>query len=206
MAGGAGMSISRISAATLDAIRTADIRHVLLSYGVKLKKNACHCPLHEDKHPSASIKHNYFHCFTCDVTLDSIGFIMRLDGCSFVDAVAKAAAIHSIPLRTDNAAESARYAAAFRAAQPEGQALYYWREDLLRWLRERRNASLELHHKAKAFIIEHSMEHSRADLVADIGDQYEHRYQVLDEQIVAVLTAKWEDLVPLYRRAQEVAA
>ena len=90
------MSFGRISSYTLDAVRGADIKNVLLAYGVKLRRNLCCCPLHNDQHPSASIRHNRFHCFVCDLTLDSIGLIMALERCSFTEAVGKAAAIHGI--------------------------------------------------------------------------------------------------------------
>jgi len=45
------------------------------------------CPFHEDKHPSASIKNNRVHCFSCNKTWDAISFIMETRKTDFVGAV-----------------------------------------------------------------------------------------------------------------------
>lgn len=49
---------------------------------------AC-CPFgtHEDKHPSFGVKHNYYTCFSCGKTGDSIQFIMDLHNMPFDKAV-----------------------------------------------------------------------------------------------------------------------
>jgi hypothetical protein len=46
------------------------------------------CPFHPDKTPSAIInKNNTFHCFSCDLHMDSIAFIQKLYGISFNAAI-----------------------------------------------------------------------------------------------------------------------
>jgi hypothetical protein len=48
------------------------------------------CPFHDDRKPSAVInKNNTFHCYVCNIHLDSIAFIQKLQGLNFVQAVKK---------------------------------------------------------------------------------------------------------------------
>lgn len=67
-----------------------DIRTALEYYGVKINRNnTCLCPFHNDHHPSAYVYPNAFHCFTCNVHYDVIGFVMELFGLSALDAAKK---------------------------------------------------------------------------------------------------------------------
>lgn len=67
-----------------------DIRMVTERYGIEIKRNnTCLCPFHDDHHPSAHIYPNAFHCFTCNVHYDILGFVMELFGLSAIDAVKK---------------------------------------------------------------------------------------------------------------------
>lgn len=67
-----------------------DIRAVVEYYGVEIKRNnTCLCPFHNDHHPSAYVYPNAFHCFTCNVHYDVIGFVMELFGLSALDATKK---------------------------------------------------------------------------------------------------------------------
>ncbi len=50
-------------------------------------KNIINCPFHEDKHPSAGIKNNKLHCFTCGETWSGLDIIMKQQGLNFPDAV-----------------------------------------------------------------------------------------------------------------------
>lgn len=64
-----------------------DIRNVCELYGVHFNsRNQANCPFHEDKHPSASIKHGRFHCYVCNLHLDIFDFVTRITGCDFPDA------------------------------------------------------------------------------------------------------------------------
>lgn len=67
-----------------------DIRMVTERYGIEIKRNnTCLCPFHNDHHPSAYIYPNAFHCFTCNVHYDILGFVMELFGLSAIDAAKK---------------------------------------------------------------------------------------------------------------------
>lgn len=45
------------------------------------------CPFHEDKTPSMYVKNNFYHCFSCGVTGDTIDYIIKTKNISFVEAV-----------------------------------------------------------------------------------------------------------------------
>lgn len=67
-----------------------DIRKVAEYYGIEIKRNhTCLCPFHDDHHPSARIYPNAFHCFTCNVHYDVLGFAMALFNLSALDAARK---------------------------------------------------------------------------------------------------------------------
>lgn len=56
-----------------------DMRTVVEYYGIEVKRNnTCLCPFHDDHHPSAHIYPNAFHCFTCNLHYDVLGFVMAL--------------------------------------------------------------------------------------------------------------------------------
>lgn len=118
---------SRIAAAVLDQIRSGDIRQVLAAYGGEVRGKAWRCPLNDDRRPPAGKWRNRFRCFACNLTLDNIAMIEKLDGSSFLEAVSKAASIFGFTVST----EAVQSSAAWRKAQSEGEALYNWREDRL---------------------------------------------------------------------------
>ena len=45
------------------------------------------CPFHIDKTPSFYIKKNFGHCFSCGKTVDTIQFLIEVEGLSFIQAV-----------------------------------------------------------------------------------------------------------------------
>lgn len=49
----------------------------------------CSCAFHEDKNPSAVIylKDNVYHCFSCNLHLDSIAFAQKIFNESFINSV-----------------------------------------------------------------------------------------------------------------------
>jgi len=49
------------------------------------------CPFHDDKHPSFSVNEDkgLFHCFGCQESGDVIDFVMKIEGVSFIDALAE---------------------------------------------------------------------------------------------------------------------
>ena len=55
------------------------------------------CPFHgADKKPSATIKGDFFHCFTCGESLDHFAFIQKMEGCTFTEALATGAELCGI--------------------------------------------------------------------------------------------------------------
>lgn len=74
----------------------------LIDQRVKLKKMgknhmAC-CPFHDEKSPSFSVNEagQFFYCFGCGASGNGIGFVMRYDNLSFVEAVKKLAMAHGM--------------------------------------------------------------------------------------------------------------
>jgi len=47
----------------------------------------CICPFHNDKSPSMYTKNNFFFCYSCNWSGDTIKFLMERDNLSFVEAV-----------------------------------------------------------------------------------------------------------------------
>lgn len=67
-----------------------EMRDVVEHYGIEIKRNnTCLCPFHDDHHPSAHVYPNAFHCFTCNLHYDVLGFVMALFGLSALDAAKK---------------------------------------------------------------------------------------------------------------------
>lgn len=56
-------------------------------YDFKKKGQNVACPLHEDIHPSASIKFNRLICFSCGAKMDSIALTMKLNSLNFKEAI-----------------------------------------------------------------------------------------------------------------------
>lgn len=66
------------------------MRDVVEHYGIEIKRNnTCLCPFHDDHHPSAHVYPKAFHCFTCNLHYDVLGFVMALFGLSALDAAKK---------------------------------------------------------------------------------------------------------------------
>lgn len=82
--------------AQIEAARRADLKQLVQSYGIDLKKHGqdwvgC-CPFHEDKTPSFVVSpgKNLWHCLgACSRGGSSIDFVMQMDGVTFRDAVLK---------------------------------------------------------------------------------------------------------------------
>ncbi len=84
----------RISKAEIEAIkRDHDLKAVIESYGVKLRKKGANyvglCPFHKEKTPSFTVnpKTNLYHCFGCDAGGDVIGFVTKQEGIGFREAI-----------------------------------------------------------------------------------------------------------------------
>lgn len=60
------------------------------SKGVEVNRDFARCPFHGDDTPSCRIggrRGNSYHCFGCGATGDVIDFCMKIENCSFKDAV-----------------------------------------------------------------------------------------------------------------------
>jgi len=68
----------------IEQARNVDIKKV---YDFKFKGKNVSCPLHQDDHPSASIKFNRLICFSCGAKFDSIGLFQKLNNSTFKEAV-----------------------------------------------------------------------------------------------------------------------
>ena len=87
-----------IAAATVEEIKARiDLADLVASYGVDVRtagssKKAC-CPFHHEKTPSFVINEakGFYHCFGCGESGDAIGFVQKMEGLSFVEAVKKLA-------------------------------------------------------------------------------------------------------------------
>lgn len=67
-----------------------DIRQVVEFYGFEINRAGKFlCPFHNDSHPSASIKNDYFNCFVCGAGGDVIKFTSMLFGLKNHDACKK---------------------------------------------------------------------------------------------------------------------
>lgn len=70
--------------------REYPIEELLSSYGCVVKFRRCRCPVHEGKNPSSfEVKGNRGRCHSCSWTGDSIDLVMKMEGCSFMEAVRK---------------------------------------------------------------------------------------------------------------------
>jgi DNA primase len=56
-------------------------------YGIQKKGAGWLCPLHDDHHPSFGLWNDHYCCFACGAKGDCFDFIMRLTGCTFMEAV-----------------------------------------------------------------------------------------------------------------------
>lgn len=96
--------MSLISQVQLDAVREATDLVRLISEHVALKKAGRNfkglCPFHQEKTPSfiVSPEKQIFHCFGCHAGGDAFSFLEKVEGISFVDAVAQLAELAGIKL------------------------------------------------------------------------------------------------------------
>lgn len=74
-------------------VDTTDIVDLISEHGVTLNKSGSSfkglCPFHSEKTPSFNVnpERGFFHCFGCNVSGDSIKFLMQYDRLSFTEAV-----------------------------------------------------------------------------------------------------------------------
>ena len=67
-----------------------DVKQVIEGYGTKVdRKGHFICPFHNDTHPSASIKKDFFNCFVCGAGGDVITYTGKMFGLKNYDAAKK---------------------------------------------------------------------------------------------------------------------
>ena len=74
------------------------LENLLQIYNIRAgeTKNTYHCPFHDDKNPSFSIKDKMWHCFAGCGSGDQISFIQKIDNLSFEEALIKASSISNV--------------------------------------------------------------------------------------------------------------
>lgn len=74
------------------------LENLLNYYNVKTGKTpkTYHCPFHDDKNPSFSIKENHWHCFSGCGEGDQINFIEKIENIPFEEAIIKASNIANV--------------------------------------------------------------------------------------------------------------
>jgi DNA primase len=86
----------RITKEAIESVkRSADLVEVIESHGVRLKKKGQNyvglCPFHKEKTPSFTVnpKTDLWHCFGCRAGGDVIGFVCKMEGIQFKEAMEK---------------------------------------------------------------------------------------------------------------------
>src|SRR5215813_6413945 len=103
-----------------DEVRNqSDILRVVSDYVVLKKRGSSYvarCPFHSEKTPSFNVNpsRGMFHCFGCGAGGSVFDFVMRIDGCTFPEAVRVVAEKSGIPIPEVNDSEDYKKQAAER--------------------------------------------------------------------------------------------
>ena len=105
----------KIKQSVIDQIKEQSSIYDVISSRIAVKKagrnySAC-CPFHEDSSPSMSINQgkNFYHCFGCGASGDSIKFVREYEKKSFVEAIEILAKELGIPCEYENNQDSGKY-------------------------------------------------------------------------------------------------
>ena len=95
----------RISDASINAVRERVSIEEIISAHVALRPAGAGrvkglCPFHDEKTPSFSVNptNGYYHCFGCGESGDAIGFVRKMEGLSFPEAIERLASQLGITL------------------------------------------------------------------------------------------------------------
>ena len=107
-------------------------RHVRLTRAGREHKGLC--PFHQEKTPSFTVNDHkgFFHCFGCGAHGDVIGFVMRHDRASFMEAVEQLAAQAGLRVPQPTPAERAAVDRRERLYELTGAAAAYFQSELRR--------------------------------------------------------------------------
>ena len=105
----------KIKQSVIDQIKEQSSIYDVISSRIAVKKagrnySAC-CPFHEDSSPSMSINQskNFYHCFGCGASGDSIKFVREYEKKSFVEAIEVLAKELGIPCEYESHQDSGKY-------------------------------------------------------------------------------------------------
>ena len=92
------MAASRISDASINAVRDRVSIEEIIGSQIALRPSGAGrlkglCPFHDEKTPSFNVNsaNGYFHCFGCGESGDAIGFVQKIEGLSFREAIERLA-------------------------------------------------------------------------------------------------------------------
>jgi hypothetical protein len=185
----------------------ADFVQLYLEHGGQRRGKALLCLFHRDHSPSASIHRGRFHCFRCNLSLDPIAFVERVQHASFKEALLYLADRYGVLLtnRSLSEAERREYGRRRAVAEQEAAELVEWRADMLAALRAARNWRLESYHRAQRLIIDHGLDHPMGIIWGDAADVYEREFCDFDERIELVEQAALCDMLRLFRARRAAA-
>ncbi len=124
----------------IDRIRQLPIENVLALLGVRRWGRAWYCPFHEDRRPSAGVKHNKLRCFACsDRSWSTIDLVMKSVGLDFVGAVRWLADHFGVSIPDHQLSRAERQDLARRLADARSSA-----DNLTDW-RQWQESNLRLH-------------------------------------------------------------
>lgn len=112
-----------LAQATIDAVKERTDIAALIGESVRLTRRGpryvgC-CPFHKEKTPSFHVnpERGFYHCFGCKESGDAIGFVTKIEGLNFVEAVRRLAERAGIEIIEGGTEAERREAAAARRAQ-----------------------------------------------------------------------------------------
>lgn len=80
------------TARMIESAREHSFEDLLSSYGCRVRLHRTRCPVHEGKNPSSfEVRNNRGRCHSCGWSGDSIDLVMKMDNCTFMEAVRRLA-------------------------------------------------------------------------------------------------------------------
>lgn len=174
----------------LDRVRVSDIVSAL---GIHLPRrgNRTKCPIHRGDNPTFSFdeKKGVWYCFACGEGGGKVALVRRALGYEPKASLEWIAELAGVPLAKWTRDQMQVRSADLKSAEAEGRRLIEWREDIINYLRFKREIIQDLYHLAiRLGYVEHEPQ-----LWAVIRD--------LDRKVEWHQNAPWEWLVEIQREA-----